>query len=93
LANAVAQSAPGASALGSKKVATSAAKSFSSSPPPSGSEHVGALGAAPETLLPNGKWPRDVYDWVIMVSFDENGRVIPESTKRINGHLLQGDSQ
>lgn len=52
-----------------------------------------ALGAAPETLLPNGKWPRDVYDWVIMVSFDENSRVIPESTKRINEHLLQGDSQ
>jgi hypothetical protein len=52
-----------------------------------------ALGAAPETLLPNGKWPRDVYDWVIMVSFDENSRVIPESTRRINEHLLQGDSQ
>ena len=52
-----------------------------------------ALGAAPETLLPDGKWPRDVYDWVIMISFDENGRVIPESTRRINEHLLQGDSQ
>jgi len=52
-----------------------------------------ALGAAPETLLPNGKWPRDVYDWVIMVSFDENGHVIPESTKRIAEHVLQGDSQ
>jgi len=52
-----------------------------------------ALGAAPETLLPNGKWPKDVYDWVIMVSFDENGHVIPESTKRISEHLLQGDSQ
>jgi broad specificity phosphatase PhoE len=52
-----------------------------------------ALGAAPETLLPNGKWPRDVYDWVIVVSFDENGRVIPESPKRVSEHLLQGDSQ
>jgi len=52
-----------------------------------------ALGAAPETLLPNGKWPRDVYDWVIMLSFDENGRLIPEATKRINEHLLPGDSQ
>ena len=52
-----------------------------------------ALGAAPETLLPNGKWPRDVYDWVIMVSFDENGHVIPGSTRRITEHLLQGDSQ
>ena len=52
-----------------------------------------ALGAAPETVMPQGKWPRDVYDWVIMVSFDENGRVIPESTRRISEHLLQGDSQ
>src|SRR5215831_5452806 len=52
-----------------------------------------ALGAMPETLLPNGKWPRDIYDWVIMVSFDENGRVIPENTKRITEHLLEGDAQ
>jgi broad specificity phosphatase PhoE len=52
-----------------------------------------ALGADPEGLLPNGKWPRDVFDWVVMVSFDENGRVIPHSTRRINEHLLQGDSQ
>ena len=52
-----------------------------------------ALGASPEALLPNGKWPRDVYDWVIIFSFDENGYAIPGSTKRINEHLLQGDSQ
>jgi hypothetical protein len=52
-----------------------------------------ALGVAPETLVPGGKWPRDVYDWVIMVSFDENGHMIPESTKRMSEHLLPGDSQ
>jgi broad specificity phosphatase PhoE len=52
-----------------------------------------ALGAAPETLLPNGKWPKTVYDWVIMASFDENGRLISKSTRRISEHLLQGDSQ
>jgi broad specificity phosphatase PhoE len=51
-----------------------------------------ALGAVPETLLPHGKWPRDVFDWVIMVSFDENGHLIPESTRRISEHLLPGDS-
>lgn len=52
-----------------------------------------ALGAAPETLLPNGKWPKGVYDWVILVSFDENGRLIPANTRRISEHLLQGDSR
>ena len=52
-----------------------------------------ALGVAPETLVPNGKWPRDVFDWVIMVSFDGNGHVMPQGTRRITEHLLQGDSQ
>ena len=52
-----------------------------------------ALGAAPERLLPNGKWPKAVYDWVIVVSYDENGRLVPESTRRISEHLLPGESQ
>jgi hypothetical protein len=52
-----------------------------------------ALGAKPETLLPNGKWPKNVYDWVILASFDENGRLIPESTRRIKERLLPGDSE
>jgi broad specificity phosphatase PhoE len=52
-----------------------------------------SLGAAPETSLPNGKWPRDVYDWVIMVSYDQEGHLIPGSSMRINEHLLPGDSQ
>jgi hypothetical protein len=52
-----------------------------------------ALGAKPEELLPRGKWPGAVYDWVILLSFDQNGRLIPGSTKRINEHLLPGDSQ
>ena len=52
-----------------------------------------ALGADPETLLPNGKWPRDVYDWVIVLSYDQDGHLIPAGTKRINEHLLPGDSQ
>ena len=50
-----------------------------------------ALGADPQTLLPNGKWPRDVYDWVIMVSFDEEGHLA--SSRRINEHLMPGDSR
>jgi hypothetical protein len=43
VANAVAQSATGASSLGSKKVATIAATSFSRAEAASGGEHVGAL--------------------------------------------------
>ena len=52
-----------------------------------------ALGEKPKKLLPNGKWPDSVYDWVIMLSFDQNGRLIPETSRRINEHLMPGDSQ
>src|SRR5438105_10319702 len=52
-----------------------------------------ALGAKPEELLPRGKWPNAVYDWVIMLSYDQDGHLIPASTKRINEHLMPGDSQ
>jgi len=52
-----------------------------------------ALGANPETLLPRGKWPDAVYDWVILLSYDQDGRLIPASTRRINEHLMPGDSQ
>ena len=54
---------------------------------------LGALGAKPEDFLPNGKWPGAVYDWVILLSYDQDGRLIPASTRRINEHLLPGDSQ
>ena len=52
-----------------------------------------ALGANPEDLLPRGKWPGAVFDWVIVLSYDQDGHLIPASTKRINEHLMTGDSQ
>jgi hypothetical protein len=52
-----------------------------------------ALGAKPEDLLPRGKWPGAVYDWVILLSFDQDGRLIPASSRQINEHLMPGDSQ
>jgi hypothetical protein len=53
---------------------------------------IRALGAKPEDLLPRGKWPNSVFDWVILLSFDQNGRLIPASTRRIGEHLMPGDS-
>src|SRR2546423_3936420 len=52
-----------------------------------------ALGANPENFLPRGKWPGGVYDWVILLSYDQEGHLIPPSSRRINEHLLPGDSQ
>ena len=53
---------------------------------------IHALGANPEDFLPHGKWPGSVYDWVVLLSFDQNGHLIPSSSKRITEHLLPGDS-
>jgi len=54
---------------------------------------IGALGANPNTFLPNGKWPGSVYNWVIQLSFDQDGHLIPSSSKRIDEHLMPGASQ
>jgi hypothetical protein len=53
-----------------------------------------ALGAAnSESLLPRGKWPGSVYDWVLLLSYDQEGHLIPSSSRRIDEHLMPGDSQ
>jgi len=51
---------------------------------------LGALGADPKTFLPNGKWPGSVYNWVIQLSFDQDGHLIPSSSRRIDEHLMPG---
>jgi hypothetical protein len=51
-----------------------------------------ALGAQPEDFLPKGKWPGSVYNWLILLSFDQDGRLIPSSSKRINEPSMPGDS-
>jgi hypothetical protein len=53
---------------------------------------VKALGADPDTLLPKGKWPDDVFNWVLELHYDGNGRLIPSETKRVNEHLMPGDA-
>jgi hypothetical protein len=54
---------------------------------------LNALGANSETFLPNGKWPGAVFNWIILLSFDQDGHLIPSSSRRTNEHLLSGDSQ
>lgn len=34
-----------------------------------------ALGADPSTLLPEGTWPDEVYDWVILLHYDAAGHI------------------
>ena len=54
---------------------------------------LAGLGANPKSFLPNGKWPGAVFDWIILLSFDQNGHLIASSSKRTNEHLLPSDSQ
>jgi broad specificity phosphatase PhoE len=49
-----------------------------------------ALGADPNSLLHKGKWPNDVYDWLIQLRYDENGHLF--ESKRINENLSSDDS-
>jgi len=48
-----------------------------------------ALGADPRQVIPNGKWPDDVFGWLIQLRYDSAGNLI--ETKRINEHLLPND--
>ena len=51
-----------------------------------------ALGANPQDFLPKGKWPQSVYDWLILLAFDRNGRLMPATSRRITENLPPGDS-
>jgi len=51
-----------------------------------------ALGANPQDFLPKGKWPQSVYDWLILLAFDGNGRLMPATSRRITENLPPGDS-
>lgn len=39
-------------------------------------ELITTLGVDSRTVLPNGKWPDDVFDWVIEIKYDKNGKVL-----------------
>jgi hypothetical protein len=44
-----------------------------------------AFGASPEKLLPNGIWPDDVFDWVIVLTTGPDGQVT--SARVVHEHL------
>jgi len=48
-----------------------------------------ALGAKPEELLPKGKWPDDIFGWVIQLRYDEKGQLV--EAKCIKENLMPDD--
>jgi hypothetical protein len=53
---------------------------------------VHALGADPDKLIPGGKWPDNVFDWLIELRYDHDGRLMAGECQRINEHLMPDDS-
>lgn len=51
---------------------------------------LNALGVDPNQLLPQGKWPADVFCWVIQLRYNENGQLF--NSMCINENLMPGDS-
>jgi hypothetical protein len=49
-----------------------------------------AFGASPEKLLPDGKWPDDVYDWVIVLKMGPDGQL--SSARLIHQQLKVPDA-
>jgi hypothetical protein len=54
-------------------------------------ELVHALGADPAEFFPKGKWPGNVFGWLIELRYDHEGRLMGGKSKRINEHLMPGD--
>ena len=48
---------------------------------------IKAFGADPKALLPNGRWPEDVFNWVVVLRFDHTGQLVPGSVRVIEEKL------
>jgi hypothetical protein len=48
-----------------------------------------ALGAAPESVLPHGKWPDDVFGWMIELRYDSTGRL--QEARCLHENLMPDD--
>jgi hypothetical protein len=50
------------------------------------------FGADPAKLLPGGKWPEQVFSWVIQLRYDQDGHLVPAETKCMSEDLMPGDT-
>jgi hypothetical protein len=52
---------------------------------------LNSLGVDSTTVLPNGRWPDNVYDWVIEIKYDKNGKVA--KAQRIQEQISNATAQ
>ncbi len=45
---------------------------------------ISSFGADPNALLPDGRWPGKVYDWLIVLQFDPQGHVTASQRLSLN---------
>lgn len=52
---------------------------------------IAAFGGDGPALIGQPKWPVDVYDWLIVLRFDDKGQLIQSRSQKVQEHLLPGD--
>jgi len=45
---------------------------------------ITALGGDPHALLPDGHWPDNIFDWMIVLRFNHDGRLDPGSERLVH---------
>jgi broad specificity phosphatase PhoE len=52
---------------------------------------IAAFGGDGPMLIGQPKWPVDVYDWLIVLRFDDKGHLIQSRSEKVQEHLMPGD--
>lgn len=52
---------------------------------------IEAFGGDGQALTGMKKWPENVYDWLIVLRFDEQGQLVESRSQKVQEHLLPGD--
>jgi hypothetical protein len=51
---------------------------------------IRALHGNPDQILPEGKWPDQTFNWIVLLRYDANGQLL--DSKRIQENLMPGDT-
>ncbi|MBK5526868.1 flagellar basal body-associated protein FliL [Pseudomonas sp. TH06] len=52
---------------------------------------IAAFGGDGPALIGQPKWPVDVYDWLIVLRFDDKGQLVESRSEKVQEHLMPGD--
>jgi len=53
---------------------------------------IAAFGGDGPALIGQPKWPVDVYDWLIVLRFDDKGQLMQSRSEKVQEHLMPGDT-